>query len=259
MPLYTHFMDVAVNFSQKRWNALLGTSFSEHVQLIGRAEILTMSGVRALERFEHVLENGFPHIEREEFQRRIHDKFTRCIAPQILGPAWDYAGPQIMKERGWRKRSFIAIALVPRQNGKTFCVAMYDAALLIFFATTPSQFPMYRVLYVSTKLEAGSIYLNYIRHSFLGETYRHLIEMESFKRIRLHGPEGQVSEVVIMPKAEKVSQRHEGCCHHKKERRKKKFAFHIHVFFGRSQERHTQTCASTFKHERRRFSRSVFC
>lgn len=96
-------------------------------------EILhNMDAYERIRFFEDFLENKFK-IDRELFQREVHDMCVAVLAHLIVGPEWKFIGKDIVKDRGWDTlvKSLSAFAMAYRRAGKTSAIQMIAASLAI--------------------------------------------------------------------------------------------------------------------------------
>jgi hypothetical protein len=82
--------------------------------------------------FENFLENKF-NIDRELFQRQVHQMCIAVVAHLIVGKEWKFVGRDIVKQRGWEQliKSLSFFAMSFRRAGKTSSIQMLAAALVI--------------------------------------------------------------------------------------------------------------------------------
>lgn len=96
-------------------------------------EILSsMDPYERIQFFEEFLENKF-NIDREMFQREVHDMCVAVLAHLIVGAEWKFVAKDVVKKYKWSKlvKSLSAFAMAYRRAGKTSSIQMLAATLMI--------------------------------------------------------------------------------------------------------------------------------
>lgn len=107
--------------------------FDTYSNVIDDDEILkNLDPYERIQLFEEFLENKYK-IDRELFQRQVHDMITAVCAHLIVGDRWKFVGKDIVKQRGWEDivKSLSLFAMAYRRAGKTSSCQMSASNLAI--------------------------------------------------------------------------------------------------------------------------------
>lgn len=68
--------------------------------------------------------------QRNELQRKMHEKMLAAILPHIFGEEWKFSADEILKRTNLQHTKRYMLFGCPRRNGKTLAIAMFNAAVL---------------------------------------------------------------------------------------------------------------------------------
>jgi hypothetical protein len=110
--------------------------YSNHLTADEEEEILrNLDPYERIQYFENFLENKF-NIDRELFQREVHDMCIAVLAHLIVGTEWKFVGKDIVKKRKWGQlvKSLSVFAMAYRRAGKTSSIQMITSSGMVLIA-----------------------------------------------------------------------------------------------------------------------------
>jgi len=160
-----------------------------------------VSGLKALEQYEDILECGFKH-EIGYFQKKYIDAVLEANLASIVGKKdWEQFGSSICKKRNIDLENIktIVAGSAPRRIGKSFALAMCTAARAEVMCLYKAMHHTDKQTVFSTGKRVSLLFKSYVLQFLQERNMNKYIIVNNEENLHLKGPTGAISQIFFFP------------------------------------------------------------